>query len=304
MSIPTLRKLHGKTVGVSKRDQVVATGGFVAGGYQKPSIVFPSPDTTAFFEDFHGDVLKGVGNAGEVITDTGTAGPYFITRKGDTGNTAALTAATNGVFRTTMSDSVATGTPAGSVSSVVGPVLAWKANMGPANGEGHLRLGARVKFSANTLSGLFIGFTDSNAAEMPFYDTGDGQPTDTGQLHTGTVAADAVGFHFGENSDTGWRGISAKSTAGDSGDQQVTLTTTAPTANTYQVFEVVLRRGGSDTGGRAEFFIDGIGKGIINSPLATATALTPVIAAIAVNAGGETIDVDWVNVSGQRDTGF
>ena len=290
--------LHGRRVGVSPNDQLVASGGFVAGGGLKPSIVFPAPDVVAVFDDFLGGMPSG-------ITDTGMAGTFFHRRAGDTGCLGAIAAVTNGVYRLTMSSSLATVTPAGTATGIVGPALAWKANMGPGGVAGRLRLGVRLKAATYTMGGIFVGFTDTVAAgEMPFYDTGDAQPTDTGQLHTGTVASDLVGFYFGENADTGWRGISAKSTAGDSGDQQVSLTQVDPTANTYQVLEVELLRDVGDTGGVARFYIDGVGKGQISSPVASNVALTPCVFLCDVNAtGAAVLDIDWINVSAERDTG-
>src|SRR3990167_1826163 len=93
-----------------------------------------------------------------------------------------------------------------------------------------------------------------------------------------STASDLVGFLWGTGGDTGWRGVSATSGSGganDSGDQQVTLTTVAPTANVWTTLEVEVIRGLSDTGGHAIFYVDGVPKGKIDSPVNPSIALRP-----------------------------
>ena len=145
---------------------------------------------------------------------------------------------------------------------------------------------------------MFAGFSDSGAlgaGTFPIYDTG---ASDTGGI---AAVSNAVGFLFGENADTGVRGVSARD--GATGRQAVTLTTTAPTVNKYQVWELELTRGISDTGGQVNFYIDGALKGSISSPLASNEPLVPGVWVMASDTGAPVIDVDWIGVSGPRDTG-
>jgi hypothetical protein len=299
-SYPTI---HGPKLGISKDDQTVARGGLVAGGGTKPSIVFPAPDTVALFEDFLTDM------SGTSAVDTGAAGQFFLAKCTDTGVKGALVAGTNGVFEITSSATITTATPAGSSKTIVGRQLAWKANQGPGAHSGRLRMAARVKASqyptktSGDWSGFFVGFTDSTAHEVPIHDTG--RTGDSGASAVST-ASDLVGFLWGTGGDTGIRGVSATSGSGganDSGDQQVTLTTVLPTANTWMVLEVEVQRGAGDTGGTATFFIDGVPKGKINSPVNPAVALTPVVSYYDTGGAG-LFDVDWINCSAARDTGL
>lgn len=277
MSITKQVSIHGRRLWISDKDQTSAKAGYVAGGDDTPSVAVGfSEGYSQMADDFHGPTLDGKWSSVE----------------GDTGHTQAIAAVVNGVLRMTNSGS-AGATPT-EVNQVVS-ALQWKANMGPGGQSGDLKMTCRLKAGTWTMGGVFVGFTDLVTAEMPAYDTG-------GDLIT--AAADCVGFLFGENGDTGWMGVSAKSTAGDSGDQQVALTTTAPTANKYVTLEVAVRRGHSDTGGIASFWVDGVAKGTITSPIGSAIALTPTVAVFDVNdTGAPVVDVDYISVSGPRDTG-
>lgn len=278
---------HGTKLGISQDDQTVAKGGFVAGGNNKPSIVFPAPDTTAIFDDFYTSV------GADLVGDTGIAGQHFITRKGDTGTTGLITAGTNGVFRFTPSATATTATVAGTAFGMVGPQLSWKANQGPGAYSGRLRIAARVKKSLYTGGhhGLFVGFTDTVAAEMPFHDTG--------ATADKATASNAFGIGWNVEGDTGFMGFAVDGDAA----QEVALTTTAPTANTYVTLEAELRRGINDTGGTVTFYVDGIRKGQISKPCNVSTALTPCV--YGYDTGGAALlDVDWVNVAAARDTGL
>jgi hypothetical protein len=288
MSKSMLKGIHRRALGLTNDDQVLAPYGFVAGGDGKPAVVMPgAPDTTAIFDDFY----TGVG--ADLNGDTGTAGQHFITRKGDTGTTGVIVAGTNGVFRFTASQTAATPSVAGTTFGMVGPALAWKANQGPGAYSGRLRFGARIKKSVYTGGehGVFVGFTDTTAAEMPVFDTGGTADK--------AAATDAVGIGWNLGGSTGWVGY------GVDGDtvQETTLTTVAPTANTYVTLEVEVHRSNSDTGGTATFYVDGVPKGTISKPLNTSTALTPCI--FGYDTGGASLlDVDWVAVSSLRDTGM
>jgi len=310
MSISILKGIHRRVLGLSKDDQVMSRGGFVSGGDGKPAIVWPSPDTVAVFDDFltdgSGIGMSDTGLHTMVINDTGIAGQFFYSKTGDTGVKGGLVAGTNGVYRITSSATITTATPEGSSRGVVGKQLAWKANQGPGGQSGRMRFGARIKASqyptatSGDWAGMFLGFTDSGGHETPVYDTG--RSGDSGASAV-TLASNLVGFLWGTGGDTGWRGVSAKSTAGDSGDQQVTLTTVAPTANVWTTLEVEVHRGGSDTGGTATFYVDGQAKGTIFSPIASSVAMTPCV--YFHDTGGATnLDIDWINVSAPRDTGI
>lgn len=306
MSVSKQVSLHGKRAFISKDDQIVGRNGFVAGGDDKPAIVYPSPDTVAVFDDFHGRLLFG-------INDTGTGvvgnlhhyrGPHFRWIGTDTGNDVKLrdTGAVNGVVRIgAVNDG--TQTAAGTNTSLVGYTTAWKANMGPGGQSGRLRIGARLKCLGNgtvwNAGSIFVGFSDSGAlgaGTFPIYDTG---ASDTGGI---AAVSNAVGFLYGENAASGAiRGVSAR--GGAAGRQAVTLNTTTPVVNKYQVWELEIHRGISDTGGTATFYIDGVPKGTISSPLATNEPLVPGIWVMASDTGAPIVDVDWINVSGPRDTG-
>lgn len=286
MSVSMLKGVHRRALGISKDDQVMAPSGFVAGGDGKPAIVGPAPDTVAYFEDFLGDTVAGELN-------------YF---EGDTGASGTLLAGTNGIFRILLSASGAM-TPAGGAGLNMG-ALNWKANQGYGRGAGRLRMGARVRLPKVVSHGVdtgigsvFVGFTDTTAAEFPIYDTG----AAAGPI---SPAADAVGFLWGARADTGWTAVSAKSTAGDSGDQQA-LTGVVPVQGKWTTLEVEISRGISDTGGQAVFYIDGVPRARINSPVKSDVALTPVIAICGLQANANTnlVDIDYIAVSAPRDSG-
>lgn len=292
MSISMLKGIHRRMLGISKDDQIVAPSGFVGGGEGKPAIVLPgAPDTVAIFDDFLGDVVAD--QWAHVEGDTGASGGILANQ-------------TNGVYRINLS---ATGamTPAG-VAALTSGTLNWKANQGPGNTSGRLRMGCRIKIpnvqahgTGTGIGSVFVGFTDLATAEMPIYDTGNA----TGPI---SPASNAVGFIWGPRGDTGWVGVSAKGTAGDSGDQSVVLSGTNPVDNRWQVLEVEVSRGIGDTGGTATFFVNGVAKGRIVSPIATITAMTPSVALIGLTADADTsdanqVDIDWINVSAPRDTG-
>jgi hypothetical protein len=142
-------------------------------------------------------------------------------------------------------------------------------------------------------AGLFVGFTDNAAMEMPVHDTGGAAGGIT------ATASNAVGFMHNSNGDTGWVGVGV-----DGGVVQSALLGEAEaTNNKYVTVEVEVHRGLSDTGGTATFYIDGIPQGQINNPCNSSTALTPVIA-MYDTGGASVLDVDWVNVSAPRDTGM
>lgn len=288
MSVTKQVSLHGKRAFITPDDQLASKNGFVGGGDGKPAIVLPgSPDTTAIFDDFYASV------GADLLGDTGIAGQYFITRKGDTGTTGLITAGTNGVFRFTPSQTAATPGVAATTFGMVGPQLSWKANQGPGAFSGRLRIGARVKKSIYTGGehGIFVGFTDTVSAEMPVYDTGGSAD--------GAAATNAFGIGWNLGGNAGWTGYAVDTDV----LQSAVLTTAAPTANAYVTLEAELHRGTSDTGGTVTFYIDGVAKGSIDNPCNVTTALTPCI--YGYDTGGASlVDIDWVNVAAPRDTGL
>jgi hypothetical protein len=272
MSMEILKGLHRLALGLTRDDQVVGRGGFVAGGSGKPVIVLPAPDTVAVFDDFLGDLVAGEWIAG--TSDTGQSASVLAT---------SAVSATNGVYRMT-SSATSTQTPAGGAQSLNGPPN-WKAN------QGRLRFGARVKIEALAGESLFVGLTDTGGTEIAAYDTGGGIQTPAG---------DYVGFICsGEASSTeqAWRAV-----AGKAGTDQSATTGVTPVANVYDVLEVELP--GVD-GGVANFYING--KSVAKF---TSAAVTPTVALAGgvwranTDAAAKYVDVDWINISAARDTGL
>lgn len=306
MSVKNQVSLHGGRAYLTKDDQLVGRNGFVAGGIDKPAIVLPgSPDTVAIFDDFLGDTGRSL-----------RAGTDFYWRgfDGDTGNDTGtnihLVPGTNGIVRLEMS------TTNSHSGAAVGPgfgvgfcgALEWKGNQGsgPNDSKNGLRFAARLKASGYTDTGrqinIWAGFTDVTGLEAPIYDTG-------GALQAN--ANDAVGFWYSGGADTGWSGVSVN---GGGTPQQVHLDNTRQgirsaggtnNSNTYDVLELELHHGPSDTGGTVTFYVNGQPKGSLSGPVAMNVALTPQIYQWCSDTGGGTIvDVDWVNVSAPRDTGL
>lgn len=276
-NFPKQVSLHGQRAYMTPDDELVAKGAFVAGGErsvgrQGGSIVLPgSPATVAFFDDFLGDVVADQWNAVE----------------GDTGNSQGLIAGTGGVYQLLTSATAATA-PTGYVGVTGGILPQWKAN------QGKLRMAARIKISAlNGGNNVFVGLTDTGTGEMPAYDTGGGLIT---------AATNAVGFVYGgaASAATGWAGVGVKA-----GTDGTTVTGDAPTANTYDVLE--LRIGDTGTGGDGDvayFYVNGELQGSMTSPITATRALTPSITAFCKDTGGWSVDIDWVNISANRDTGL
>lgn len=289
----TIRKqvpLHGRRAYLSPYDDVVARGAVATGGEDKPTIVLPgSHSVVALFDDFLGDLV----------------GDEWAFVEGDTGFSGALVTGSGGVFRLLGSETQTANSPAECLALTQGLFLNWKANMGAGSMKTDRRLRMSVRLKQEIVSRtaeagrthVFVGLADTGGAEMVGYDTGAGIITN---------AADAVGFLFSPGGDTGWTLLAAKSVAGDSGDQSVVAGSSyGPTANTYTTLELEVRSGLSDTGGQAFFWIDGKLVGRIASPVASTVALTPWIGGFAQDTGyAAQIDVDYVAISGSRDTGL
>ena len=289
MSITKRKSLHGPMAFVSDREQIVGRGGLASGGLGIPGIAHVGAMTTGFIDDFRG---LPIGDTGAFVTGTSIWQQHNVdTGQVPNGLAASAPAVTNGVFRFTMSAS-ATQTAAGT-SRTLTHQLAYKAN------QGRLRIAARLNLSVLAGSQVFVGFTDNAAGEFPAYDTGGGVISQ---------AADCVGWLFGqENQGTAavWQGVAVKSTPNDSGD--LLLTTTArPTVGVYDVLEIVMDSNpnpANSYGIVANFFLNGRSMGQIQAPVLETTAMTPVVAVCTTDAQALVVDLDWVAVSAQRDTG-
>lgn len=283
MSLTKKYSIHGREAFTTTDGELAGRNGVSSGGEGAPSVVYPSNDFVSIFDDFLGDLV----------------GDEWAFVEGDTGFSGTLVTATNGIFRITSSETQGVA-PTDNAALTQGLFKNWKANQG-APGLGRLRLAARIKgnpLSTTAESGrnhLFVGFSDSGGAEMPAYDTGAGVISN---------AADLAGFIWSPSGQsTAWKAVAAKSTAGDSGDQAV-ATSVTPTSNVYTTLEVELRSGAGDTGGTAHFFIDGVPVASIDSPVGSATAMTPWIGFFCQDTGlASTLDIDYVNISAPRDTG-
>ena len=271
--------IHGQEVYDTTDNELVAKGGFVAGGQksigrQGGNIAFSAPDKVSFFDDFLGDVIADQWNSAE----------------GDTGHdTVAVQAVTNGVARMHLSSSAAK-TAASYAVLNHGLFPQWKAN------QGDLRMAARIKINDEDGANVFIGFADTGAAQMPIRDTGDdgGVPL--------AAASNCVGFLYsgGDGSpSTAWRGVACNA------DTVATpISGDAPTNNVYDVLEIIFGdTGGGGDGDVAYFRQNGVLKGSISNPIVTTRAMVPVVAAFASEDTGNVVDVDYINISARRDTG-
>lgn len=304
MSVKKQVSLHGRRAYITKDDQFAGRNGFVAGGVDKPAIVLPgSPDTVAIFDDFLGDTGRPM-RAGTDFNwrvldgDTGT----------DTGSNVYVKPSTSGVLRIKNGD-----TPVDQAKMGITGALNWKANQGsiPTDSKNGLRFGARVKISdtsndtgtgelkdtGNSNVTVWMGFTDTIAAEAPVIDTG-GAVVST--------ATDAVGVAFSSSratrgaGDTGWVAYAV-----DGGtDATPVVLGVSPTVNAYDTIEIEIHHSAGDTGGTATFYVNGEAKGSIDNPVNMSTALAPQILLWGDTGGGQYVDIDWINVSGPRDTGI
>lgn len=276
-SFPKQVSLHGQRAYITPDNELVAQKSHVSGGErsigrQGGNVVIPgAPGVVAHFHDFLGDLIPD-----EL--------QYF---EGDTGHSAAIAVATNGLFRMTTSTTAAK-TPAAVLGVNEGIKANWKAN------QGALRMSARLKMSAkNGGQNIFVGFTDTGGTEMPFHDTGAATIVST--------ASNAVGWLYGGAGATAnvWTGIGVKANT-----DKTPVTGDVPVVNKFDVLEVRIGDTGSDgSGDVAYFYQNGILKGSITSPVTTTTALYPVIAAFSKDTGGWFVDVDYFNCSANRDTG-
>jgi hypothetical protein len=299
------KSLHGIKAFVDPNDILFGRNAIATGGRDKPMVILPgSPDTVVIWDDFIGDTGRSL-RAG---TD-----PHWRVIDGDTGNdtggNVVVTPGTSGILRinTSTTNAHAGGATAAFGHGIVNS-LSWKGNQGsvPTDTKNGLRFGTRLKANTYTDTGrrisIFAGFTDTIALESPIADTG-GAPI--------AVANDAVGFVYGAGGDTGWSGMSVN---GGGTVQVVALDNTRQAfragagstnnSNVYDTLELEVHHGLSDTGGTVTFYVNGQNKGSISAPIAMNVALTPIIYMYGTDTGGgQTVDVDWINVSAPRDSG-
>jgi hypothetical protein len=307
MTVPMLKNVHRRAIGISPNDQVVAPSGFVSGGDGKPAIVFPSHDTVAFWDDFLGQ---------NIHTDTGSQGLWGTLRGADTGadgDVDIVSGATNGVVRLRVPNNSSLAAGGAGATNISALLLGrhFGAN------QGRVRFAARVRIGVagedtGTPNGVafFAGFTDDTGTlEFPIHvDTGEHAGGTTGELRS--VAASTVGMLFDTATDTGsgwaagkWHGVAAAAAG-------LTTQSTADAhegadAGKWQWVEVELDRTAGDTGGVARFWLNGRSVGTIQSPVASSSKLTPIviIAPRSTDTGSHAADVDMIAVSGLRDTG-
>ena len=271
---------HGTRLYITPESETVSKKGFVAGGEASVgnkggSVVLPgNPAVVAFFDDFLGDVIAD----------------EWYSAEGDTGHaTVAVQAVTNGVARMHLS-STATKAPASYCVLNHGLFTQWKAN------QGNLRIAARLKVDNTDGANVFIGFSDTGADQMVGYDTGD---STAAPLFN---ASNAVGWLFsgGDGSpSTVWRGVACNADT-----VKTPVDGVAPTNNVYSVLEIELSDTGAGGDGKvAKFWQDGVLKGSITSPVLATRAMTPVLSAFSSEDTGTVVDLDWINLSANRDSG-
>lgn len=287
MTMAILKGLHRRALGITHENQVIARSGFVAGGEDKPAILFPAPDTVAIFEDFIGQLA---GDTGELTTRYGT---QFIVGFSDTGQlvprqgpNAPASNFSGGVFRLSSSATSAQDPQAG-CQSLNTPAV-WKPDAGQFSGR-PLRFGTRLK--TNTLAGntVFAGFTDSGGTEIGAFDTGSGIQT---------PAADYAAFIW--SGEGGATQQAYRLVTGKAGVDQSATTGITPTAGVYNTLEIEVSPDGSIVTG----YIDGVAKAQITSAAVTSTvAYGAGIWRANTDAAANAIDIDWIAISGSRDTG-
>lgn len=276
--------LHGLRAYLDRLSNLVAQGAIVSGGdksigRQGGTIVLPgSPGTVALFHDFLGH-----------LADTGGLdGWEMVNGDNDTGVTGSIgyVSAVNGVIRLNGVTSMQPA-PAHNLGLASNAMQNWKAN------QGNLRFAARVKLPSLATVNAFVGFSDSGGADMPAYDTGTNAAI--GFLSN---MSNGAGFMFGPGgSSTNWRAVAV---AGDADQVAAGGTNAAPTANVYDVLEIEFS---SDSGQRVDFFVNGVFAGKIDNPVNAAAGLVPGFWIFSNDTGTTQLDIDWVNVSGNRDTG-
>lgn len=278
------RSIHGQDIYDTTDNQLVAKGGFVAGGQKSignkgGNVVLPgAPGSVAVFDDFLGDLVDD----------------SWAFQENDTGATdisGVVVAGTNGIFRLAFTANSAP-IPANHGLINTGLFPQWKAK------QGNLRFAARIKIDDLTGANVFAGFADTGASQQPLYDTG-GNSANGVPL---ALSSSAVGFLYSGGAaapSQRWRGVAVNADTvatpidGDSG-----------TDNVYTVLEIELGDTGNGGDGDIAYFKqDGVLKGSISSPIPATRAMVPVISAFKSEANALNVDIDYINVSATRDTG-
>lgn len=277
MSFLKQATIFGRRAFLTKDDYLVGRSGVATGGEGKPGIVLPGAyDTVALFEDFLGDLVPD----------------EWIVGSSDTGQTAtgvlatSAVSATNGVFRMT-SSATSTQTPAGGAQSINTPPN-WKAN------QGRLRFGTRLKIADLAKNNVFAGFTDTGGTEMAVYDTGGGIIT---------PAADYAGWLKGGGAAAAGNSLTWRLVAGKAGVDQVATPSPVitPTANVYDTLEVEVSQDGNTVTG---YYNGRPVAQIVSAGITPTVALGAGVWRANTEAAADAVDVDYVNVSANRDTGL
>lgn len=215
-----------------------------------------NPTYTGEFQDFKGDAIPA--NWVETANNSGTV---------------AANAQRGGVVRFT------TGTTSTNYASLAYG-LHWRVS------NGYTRFTAKVaSVSAITTRTIEIGLTDATS--------------ETGGLvlsdHDATpvaVADNAVVFGFDTgDSMTTWGVYNVNATV--VGSQN--LITPAPTADTFQIFDIVV-----DSSGNAYCYVDGTLVKSITSAVATTAVLTPWVGVTTLTTAAAIIDADYIGIVGVR----
>lgn len=275
------KNVRGRSIGFNEGNVFISRDGLGTGGNREYSeIIAPgSIKYTAYYEDFHGDVVPDECNV--VEADTGG------------GSSSAVVAGANGIFRLFSTAATAILTTAEG-QEINGGLLSWNVAQGAGQPKGDLRFATRIRLASVSRTAnrvhVFAGFTDNASFEIPVYDTGGGIQA---------TATDAVGFFFSAGGDTGWNAVGV-----DGGTAQEGNLDTGVAANEWHDLQVCIKRSVGDTGGTATFFVDGVEKGTISDPLGVNVPLTWAVTAWHQDTGtGAAVDVDYIAVSNFRDTG-
>ena len=299
------KSIFGKSLGILSDGKVAAPGGLVSGGNDKIAIVLPGPDTVAIFDDFAGTKL-----------DTGGAGvwrPILGTDTGAEGGVAIVGGAGGGAVSIKTSNNftmAAGGSGATTLMALVGTNRIFPAN------AGNVRLAARVRPNDTGADGskvIFVGFSDDTGTiEFPIYNDTGTKSAASGSGDLTAIATNCVGFLCDAIQDTGasqptanlWTAVSADAGTATSAPIQAS---TGAASRKWDELEVIINTHPGDTGGTATFYLNGVGVGSIDSPVASTAKLTPWVGIAARTSGTDTgsseMQVDFINVSCNRDTG-
>ena len=256
-----------------------------------------APPTVTLFDDFIGPAL----DAGKWTTAKGSNGSALV---------AAPTGATSGGIILTTGATAVVAESASSLTSGLNwsaatgggstPQLqtrgAWVSTSGvgvagtkynPGVQAGGLVFEAKVQMASIANFSCFLGFSDalSSTLETP------------ASLSAGTItytASNAVGFLFDSAATTPlWTAVGVATGTGIT--LANALTGVAPVAATWNVIRVEI-----NTIGTATFYIDGVLLGSLLLAVTPATALTPIVTAMARTTASKTITVDYIFVQQMR----